>query len=419
MGSPPSYNYICSGPTGLGTTLAPGYAAYPDNKAVLQAAWPNAWVDSEDIFAHAYAQTYFTGDYQGSGIRTSEKYFTGSFQCSKFFAKLTGDTGRIPVSTSMPSGCPSISAVSKCKQLFVADDRFPGDGFIFDCQGPPATADATQTAQALSDMANPAGNAPMPQIQEDLKDGNTYVFMFDDQPDFWSVFNAAVAPTPLTSQVEPAFGAITYPAGDMKYVIIFKSNATVPPVTQTIVQEKETTSHELGHAIDFIYGTANQSESTAWTRFVLNDLLFLDYTFVDPNSQGGSSPRPACSSNGTAPFDGYAPVCTGATVNPAYAGKRNSEIAQIIDPFLFKRWNATIGWRELYATTFGAQALTPPATTLNPLYRQFWLTGVFFDCTISWGDALVAGQPTPPTNGTCGNAVPNWYVPLVSSYYRP
>lgn len=419
MGTPPVYNYICSGPTGLGATLAPAYAGYANNKAVLQAAWPNAWVDSEDIFAHAYAQTYFTGDYQGSGTRTSEKYFTGNFQCSKFFAKLTGDTGKIPVSTSMPTGCPTITQTSVCQQRFDVDDRFPGDGFVFNCL--PSGADAQQIGQALSDMANPAGNAPMPQIQEDFKNASTYIFVFADQATWLSTFNAAVAPTPAPPPLPPEALGVTYTAGDMIYIISFKSNGTL---TQTVAQEKENTAHELGHAIDLIKGPSNQSNSGAFTNFVLNDLLTLDYTAVG-TSQATSTPRAPCSNNNTAPFDGVknlagANVCTGATLNPIYAGQRNTQIAQSIDDYLFKRWNATIGWRELYATTFGDQALAPPSTAVSthPMYVAFFNRNYLLLCTKSWGSAVVLDQTTPPA-GSCGTFTHGWYTSLVSDFYNP
>lgn len=192
----------------------------------------------------------------------------------------------------------------------------------------------------------------------------------------------------------------------------------------SVMEVTEISGHELGHAVDFSFGQSNQSLSPDYTRFVKNDFLSLDYSFVDysnPNNPGASILRPPCSTNGTAPFDGVIdestnqPFCTNGIIDSKYAGMRNSKIIQTATPFIMKPDAQTNGWTELYPQAFAFQSYARTLPTAEYLLQTS--DGVFnngyFSCARSWADALLAGNSTPPAGAptNCTLPIPQWYNP--------
>lgn len=189
-------------------------------------------------------------------------------------------------------------------------------------------------------------------------------------------------------------------------------------------QIKETTAHEVGHAMDLI--KSEKSADGAYNKFAQRDFYNLDY-LNDSATQGGAIPRDPCIASGTtpAPFAGVIdestqqPFCDGNGViaekyRPGGVLMRNSEIIKTAIPHIMQ---GSLGnRRELFAQTFAYQGYASAIS--SQLWFNYTSDGVFnnqhFLCTNSWATSVLNGSSTPPSTAGCSNSVPNWYSTLVN-----
>jgi hypothetical protein len=254
----------------------------------------------------------------------------------------------------------------------------------------------------------------------------TQMFVFNNGDDYQTFF-----------QFSPAVGnnlaGNTFVVGDPPNRIYTAAleNANLPTGYGPLDPESftEVGAHELGHSIDSAKGIDSQSHSTPYLLDFANDLLYLDY--INANQ---STPRPPCSNNGTAPFDGVKDatstngslICNATThmVNPTYAKYTNSLIMQTTQPGLFNKSLGIKPNEETYAQVFSYLAFVS-SLTLNPTQAfsiiEETMDGVlahkvsgqtsrpFFGCSQAWTSSQLLGGPiTPPAY--CSNTVPSWYM---------
>lgn len=196
-------------------------------------------------------------------------------------------------------------------------------------------------------------------------------------------------------------------------------SSVTAPSGRTEATLREITIHELGHAFDLLKGRANQSANSSYNNYVQNDFLTLDY--LTEQSGPPFVQRNPCIQNGSlaAPFSTISSVCgvDGLTLNPTYAGLKNSEILRhpnLAATYWFNK-NVTLdAWNELYAQALSYQAYIA-TTTPTPVFAYIVPDTIFsrgyFSCSRSWAQALAAGQTTPPGTGTCANVLPTGYGP--------
>lgn len=184
----------------------------------------------------------------------------------------------------------------------------------------------------------------------------------------------------------------------------------------------EVVAHELGHAIDlaYMFPGANASASATYNLYTQNDLRELDYSFIG-DTPGDSTPRPPCSNDGSAPFDGVVafdtgePICDGDTL--AYEddeGLTNSAIAQNHDGHIFSN-TGPHGWAEFYAQqyAFAAWGVTinigTPANASDPTLDGLVNNG-YLTCTDVWASDInltntTGGPPTSTVPAYCSNSL--------------
>ncbi len=196
-------------------------------------------------------------------------------------------------------------------------------------------------------------------------------------------------------------------------------SSVTAPSGRTEPTLREITIHELGHAFDLLKGRANQSGNSSYNNYVQNDFLTLDYL----TEQAGPPfvQRNPCIQNGSiaAPFSTISSVCglDGLTLNPTYAGLKNSEILRhpnLLATYWFNKNLTLDAWNELYAQELSYQAYiatTSPTPVFAYIVPDTIFSRGYFSCSRSWAQALAAGQGTPPGTGTCANALPSGYGP--------
>jgi len=173
-------------------------------------------------------------------------------------------------------------------------------------------------------------------------------------------------------------------------------------------QLMEVTAHEVGHAMDLIFG--KQHVTPTYRLYVRRDLVNLDYDNIPARHL-----RAPCSTNGTAPFDGATfydgssrqQICTGGNLNSSLAGLSNSQILLEMD---FGFWGDAVSGGDPYdpnAQSFAFQVVG--AKGARPSTDQVFANG-YFACIRAWADFVKVGNSSAPGGGSCGVDEP-WYTP--------
>jgi hypothetical protein len=187
---------------------------------------------------------------------------------------------------------------------------------------------------------------------------------------------------------------------------------------------EEIGAHELGHAVDFVNSYANsgnyESTNSTYLSYVADDFMYLDYTYVAPNSQTGTERDPCIGAS--APFagiidemtgklfcvstqiTGYTEIPSGAYLESQYVSGglplMNSQIAQ--RAFHDFMWDSTLGWGETYAQVFAWQAYVGG---LNPSQYAYAVDVIlntsasgdpYFSCAKPWAAADIQTTTVPP-----------------------
>ena len=208
--------------------------------------------------------------------------------------------------------------------------------------------------------------------------------------------------------------------GTPVYSSVFETNNSHTVTTDTV---KEFAAHELGHAAAILEG--DETGSQAYVTWAENDLLKLDYTTVG-SGNSTSTRRAACSSNGTAPFDGVNaesdgnPICNSGVLAPRYrvggvatgAPLINSKIAQIASGAFLWTSNDFV---EMYAQAFAYESVSInlPVVAYFTADRLFGNSINLFACVPDWGDSR--NRNVTPSNAACSAAVPGWYHTQVTT----
>lgn len=228
------------------------------------------------------------------------------------------------------------------------------------------------------------------------------------------------------------------------YAAVHKTNKDGQAQTET--ELNETSAHELAHAIDMTatppYDSA-PSVNPTYNKYVLNDLLYLDYSFTE--QVFGLTPRNPCqptaipgSPSVPAPLKGlqfktaggpFAPICDNAgNVHPELVGLKNSLIMSRLTSDV-KQFAAKPsqkypgGWFEVHSKQFANQVyMLPkgklPAESTSPVELLIVLNG-FYKCALDWAKHEASPNTDPvPSSGPsetarqCDGDIPTWYSPF-------
>lgn len=178
-------------------------------------------------------------------------------------------------------------------------------------------------------------------IKSDLAGVGTHIYYQVDTAQFGKFFGHAIGPSAGFTFPEGPAG-LGAPVPDIVDLTVFQ-NADLPATGYTTlgaVASKETTIHEVGHAIDAAHGF----ESAGYDAKLTADLNHLDAAGLPCAAVSGPF-------QGIEDFATAAQFCTGTTLtNPAYAGLSNSDIAAASQAVLGPGvWSLSA---EIYAQTF-------------------------------------------------------------------
>jgi len=188
----------------------------------------------------------------------------------------------------------------------------------------------------------------------------------------------------------------------------------------------EVSQHELGHAMEFAYGAANESLHSDFEKFKKNDFLNLDYL---PESTTRRDPCSVTPNNSLPPYAGVidaagVSICgtgTGYTIIPGTTMgilnkfipggvlMTNSKIAMLESNYTFT------SNKELYAQEFAVFRYADSSIPSSDLYDKT-ANGLFhqnyFVCTVNWVINAYLNQPrSSNAPGYCSLTPPGWYVP--------
>lgn len=232
-----------------------------------------------------------------------------------------------------------------------------------------------------------------------------YLYVFNNQSNFQTFFNQTTA--------EVGAGATWHSTKTTPNVYSSVWESTTSGGTYSQSTFSEITMHEMGHAFDYVLGQNLQSGYAKFIQFVLNDFFTLDYV-TNAGPPVTYSLRSPCVNSGTvqAPFANIPQVCTGTTLNPIYAGMKNSQILQ--SGAVGEYWFTTQvndfgkdGWAELYAQSLAYVAYAAgsgfPYAYIVP---DNIFVNSFFRCTREWSTNIQAGITTAPVDTMCSRVVP-------------
>jgi hypothetical protein len=265
------------------------------------------------------------------------------------------------------------------------------------------------------------GNTYLGNLKTQLSSHFVELFVFTQNSAFTSFFNAT-----LTQELAGVTFNVT--TGNTIYVNLFETGLTDTNLN-------EVTGHESGHAAEKTYGSANESASTTYLNFVQNDFLNLDYSAVGTSDATSTRRDPCSPATGAskAPFAGLVDSSTGAqfcgtglgyTLIPGTSQgienkyipggvlMRNSKILQTADNYTFTQN------REIYAQAFTFRAYLTVAGISPTDYQAQTADGIlnnsYFLCSSQWANNVAkVTLPHSAGAGSCANAVPSWYPPLI------
>ncbi len=303
----------------------------------------------------------------------------------------------------------------------------------WDCANPSADRASVPNNAILGDFAD----SRVPALKAQLGNSNTNtvrLYLFDSRTALNTFFH---------DQVTGNIGGATSRSPNNKhiYVSVFLK---IGQSTRTAKQIGEASAHEIGHAIDIVsnYPSA-PSLNAAYSTYIQNDFLYLDYTFVglsDASSVRRDPCLPDLTSGVSGPFLGIndpttnAPFCDPNTfqIEPQYAGWLNSRIAQHVSPpaiFSLDEANAELsypgGWAEIHSQVYAYRnydvlnQVSPGQSNLRT--ANSILANGTFACAQAWSIAENSGIATPPSptpssgpsqnSRFCDQVIPGWYSP--------
>lgn len=226
-------------------------------------------------------------------------------------------------------------------------------------------------------------------------DKSTHIYVF-------STMSAAVDFMGNPSDMQPHAYGMTWPvnSGD-QYLLVTESLQNSPFSMDEII---DIAAHETGHAVALRRGFEDRGIN--FRNHLKEDLIHLDYAVVGLY-KATSTLRPACSSNGTAPFDNVIDKSTKTyicdpvfhTLDPKFfvfgVPMANSQILAIADPQLNSDDPS-----DFYAVSFAyqwyEQTFSDASASFSPTAYGLMKNG-YFPCIRGWAGALRYGSFTPPS----------------------
>jgi len=268
-----SGNYICTS-GGSGGALSSTYVG-KTNEQVLQAAWPAIYGSNADILAEEL------GVIASSNNFPNEDYYfqNNNFACSQAMESYINSQGALPTSATLNARagvtCAAVVKTTSCTPAWQASNAanpplYPSWGWIFNCST--ATPNNGFAANSALNFQKLGGSTTYNALQKQLAGYGDYIYFFDDQATFDSVFTAAgvaIGNFNISSD-----NADTAPLNNVWYTIVRTSSSGAQ--NDQGVGSSYILSHELGHVIDF--NTGQPSSTANYNLALQHDWLFLDYT---------------------------------------------------------------------------------------------------------------------------------------------
>lgn len=193
---------------------------------------------------------------------------------------------------------------------------------------------------------------------------------------------------------------------------------------------REAAQHELGHAMEFAYGAATESQDPDFVKFKRNDYQNLDYS-VAAATQGASTPRDPCSATPTSATPPFAGVVNAAGVAICGTGTdytiipgtsmgilkkyipngvlmSNSKIALLESNYVLN------SDRETYAQQFAVFRYAVNTLPNSDLYDKTFDRLVhrnYFECTAFWITNAYLNQTRTSAPAYCTATPKTWYLP--------
>ncbi|HRC95793.1 MAG TPA: hypothetical protein PK317_03260, partial [Coprothermobacter proteolyticus] len=261
--------------------------------------------------------------------------------------------------------------------------NYPENGHINRC-GTATAAKLGQMVTATQGLAVTAPNA-LTQLTNFHTQAPQQIYLFGTQAEYNTFFGAQ--PHPQPSSVN-SVGLSSYTAGGIPvFIAVFE---TVPAGVPDV---RNTTIHELGHHLDYLYrvqsGIANPTDQTRYSDGVLvKDQVYFDKQKIDLLTP--------CNATATGYFNGrkdanLAWICTtngtGATLSASYVNRFNKQILEIAQDYYFDTTVVNRRYKELFAETFANVTNNPDPNApeaVNPYFQ-----GNSFACTRKAVDVLV------------------------------
>lgn len=441
---PGTINYICSGATGNGNTLAPAYTGL-NNKAVLQQAWP-LYQDNAKVFAELYS--YTLGN-DSTGIPVSSDIYIaggpgnpGNFACTRWLLGHMDSQGKLPLTSDnlRPAHCPGQTVTTNCRKAWNGTGHFP-DGNILDCDLKADGGNKDNMVNIVLTAINKLGNAgamPAPAttaIKQFLDSKNANVLLFTDA----NKQNTSFAQAGQQTEPVASSSGVTYsngPAGvtRMWYSVMRKNAAQIAGNANSMAY---VSTHELGHVVD---QETNQPaagkitpDNSKFDLALQNDWLFMDYVDFAQGVNGRRKPCTIRNPNVPGSYNGpligitdagtHSLFCSGGGISQAsknYWGEANLD-ATLNSNLLwtFINGNAGLpatpeliwqqsqftagfnpgvlvksGWREFFSQAFVIQAKDVSTTSNIPELDQTVRNG-YFSCTAGTGEPQSGGGNVP------------------------